>query len=534
MQTTPLDRVIPYVRVLCIATFVFAFAAFIRLSLHWPWIWDTQVMHYTSFLVDHGKIPYRDIYDINMPGSYLTERWAIHIFGGGDVGWRLYEFCLLGTLTFAMIVIALPRDWVAGLMAGVLFSLLHGGQGAMDAAERDEVMTVLIFVGYACLFQAVRKRVAWWMLPFGFAFGIASLIKPTAAPLALALGLLALFVLKKEGRAATPYMLFALGGFAIAGGLLLNFLLPGHALGPLIFSLRRYVPFYSSLAHPGFATLVSHGIPAVFYIYMPIALVLALARGDRTGWPVNRNNWESWCLGLGFLFGIFSYLIQGKGYGYHQYTYLCFAFLWMSTEFIAALRDPGWRRNLGLSAMAFVLLFIVPASLRRIRQLHETAPYSDQLEQDLTRLGGSRLQGKVQCLDIVSGCLRALYRMNLVQSSGIMGDLIFFAPDDGKVVAYDRAIFWDLLHTDPPAVIVLSNEWYATGKYTFDKLNAWPQFRDYLDSAYTLDATRDFGIWEGNPIAYRLYVRKGMESSLGRPVVPRAPPAPISASNKVP
>jgi hypothetical protein len=508
MQTVSMDRVVSWVRVVCVVVFFAAFAGFIGFSAHWPWIWDTQVMHYTSFLVDHGKVPYRDIYDINMPGSYLTERWAIHIFGDGDVGWRVYEFCLLGGLTGAMVAIALPYDWLAGLMAGVLFTLLHGGQGAMDAAERDEVMTVLIFVAYACLFQAVRKRTAWLMLPFGLAFGIAALIKPTAAPLAVAVGLVGLFALRKEGMRLAPYVGSGLAGVGIAVGLLLKFLLPGRAWEPFLFSLREQVPFYSSLAHPGFAVLVSHGIPLVFYVYVPIAVTIAIGRRHNVAWVGSGLSWEAVCLGLGFLFGVFSYFVQGKGYGYHQYTYWCFALLWVAVEFMGALRERGWVRGVGLAAIGFVLLLIVPGGVARIRNIHETAPYSDQLEMDLARLGGDTLQGKVQCLDTVSGCYRALYRMGLVQSTGVMGDLIFFAPNDGRAVPYYRGLFLDLVHAQPPEVIVLSNEWYSAGTYTFDKLNAWPEFRDYLNSAYELEATRDFGVWQGNHIAYRLYVLK--------------------------
>jgi len=136
MQTTLSDRLVYYFRVLCMVALLGGAVSFIVSTLHWPWTWDTQVMHYISFLLDHGKAPYKDIYDINMPGSYLTERWAIDLFGGGDVGWRLYEFSLLGTMTLAMIVIARPYDWLAGLFAGVLFTLLHGSDGASRWAWR--------------------------------------------------------------------------------------------------------------------------------------------------------------------------------------------------------------------------------------------------------------------------------------------------------------------------------------------------------------------------------------------------------------
>ncbi len=143
-----------YFRVLCIAVLLAGAASYVAFTIHWQWMWDTQVMHYIVLLLNHGKIPYKEIYDINMPGAYLTERWAIDIFGSGNLGWRLYEFTLLGVMTLSAIVIALPYDWLCRtLFHGVLFSLQVGSLGPWQAAERDEVMTVLIFIAYAFLFR---------------------------------------------------------------------------------------------------------------------------------------------------------------------------------------------------------------------------------------------------------------------------------------------------------------------------------------------------------------------------------------------
>jgi hypothetical protein len=493
------DRQVSYFRVLCMAVLFAGAVCYVLFTRHWQWMWDTQVMHYISFLLDHGKAPYKDIYDINMPGAYLAERWAIGVFGGGDLGWRLYEFTLLGAMTAAMIVIARPYDWLAGLFAGVLFSLLYGALGPFQAAQRDEVMTVLIFVGYALLFTAVRRGWPALMLPFGLALGIAILIKPTVLPFAVTLLLFPFFVLRSCGRPPTAYTLFALTGFAIALGILLDFLLPQHALGPFLFILRRLVPYYSSLAHPTLWVLIRRALPKTVLLYALIATVLAATNKRRA-------NWEMWAIRLGFLFGAVSYFIQRKGYDYHRISYLCFGLLWVGLEFTAAMKDRGWRRNLGVAGLAIAVLLMVPFNAYKLHTRQDTNPAALVLEQDLIRLGGDRLQGKVQCLDLVGGCLSALYRLGLMQNTGFTGDLQFFGPDDGKVVPYYRNIFWDDIHRDPPEVILLSNEWYQESSYSFDKLNTWPEFRDYLNSAYRLDATQGVFMLYGYPMVYRIYV----------------------------
>ena len=512
MQTTLTDRQIYFFRFLCVAVLLAGAACYVVFTIHWQWMWDTQVMHYIVLLLNHGKVPYKDIYDINMPGAYLTERWAIGIFGGGDLGWRLYEFTLLGSMTLAMIVIALPYDWLAGLFAGVLFSLQVGSMGPWQAAERDEVMTVLIFIGYAFLMVAVRKARPALMLLFGLAMGLAILIKPTVVPFALCVLLFPVFVLRRQSKSPTAHILFALAGFAIALGILLDFLLPQHAFGPFFFILSKLVPYYSSLAHPTLWVLIRRSIPQAFRVYFPLALLLAIAGRGRVGrckvadWTLN---WEMWAVRAGVLFGGISYFIQHKGYDYHRIALVCFGLLWIGLEFTAAMKDRGWRRNAGVAGMVFGVMFMVPFNARKVHESHEINAAVPVLEQDLVRLGGDQLQGKVQCLDLVGGCYSALYRLGLVQSTGFTGDLQFFGPDDGKVVPYYRKIFWDEIHQNPPIVILLSNEWYQESSFSFNKLNTWPEFRDYLNSAYRLQATEGPFILYWAPMEYRVYVLKG-------------------------
>jgi hypothetical protein len=510
MELSVTDRAIRWFRLLCILALVAGGASYVVFTIHWQWMWDTQVMHYIVLLLDHGKIPYRDIYDINMPGAYLTERWAIALFGPGDLGWRLYEYTLLATMTGAMIVIALPWDWLAGLFAGVLFIVQLGSLGPYQAVERDEVMTVLLFVAYALLFTAVRRRLPWLGMGFGLAIGMAILIKPTVLPLAFCLLLFLWIALRHRAIRAGQYLAWALAGLGTAGLILLAFLLPGNAFGAFFFILHKLVPYYSSLAHPSLLVLLRRSLPAAFVVYMPLTLILAFTSDARA-------NWEMWAVRTGFVFGGLSYFIQGKGYDYHRIAFLCFGLLWIGIEASAALRDRGWRRAMGVTVLGFGVFFMVPFEALKIKAHHDVNEAAFVLQGDLQQLGGARLQNKVQCFDLVGGCLSALYRMGLVQSTGFTGDLQFFGPDDGSVVPYYRNILMQDLHRDPPDVIILSNEWYQESGYSFAKLNTWPAFRDYLNANYRLEAEQGpFNLYD-YPMKYRIYVLRGYPGSLKGP-----------------
>ena len=517
--TTP-DQAVRWFRYLLIGVLAACGAAYVVFTIHWQWMWDTQVMHYIVLALDRGKVPYRDIYDINMPGAYLTEKWALAIFGPGDLGWRLYEYTLLGTLTAAMIVIAWPVDWLAGLFAGVLFTVQLGSYGPYQAAERDEVMTVLIFVAYAFLFTAVRRRIPWLSVLFGLPIGIAILIKPTALPLALCLLLLLFFALRRRQINPWPYLLYSVAGLGIALAILLRFLLPHQAYESFFFILTQLVPYYSGLTHPSLWVMVRRSIPAAFVVYIVLALLLAITR-------TRKSNWETWAIWLGAAFGAISYFGQHKGYDYHRIPLVCFLLLWVGMEFTGALREQedtarsGMRRSIAALGLAFGVLFMAPFNMRKIHAHHETNQAAYVLEDDLRQLSGPQLDGRsldgrVQCFDMVGGCLSALYRLGIVESTGFTGDTQLFAPDDGKIVPYYRNLMLEELRAAPPSVIVFSNEWYVAGDYSFAKLDAWPAFRDYLDQNYRLETTQGPFDLYGYPMAYRIYVLKNDTAHLAQ------------------
>ena len=55
-------------------------------SLHWPLVGDAALMHYIVFLHRQGLTPYKDIVDINLPGTYAFESLAMRCFGSGALG----------------------------------------------------------------------------------------------------------------------------------------------------------------------------------------------------------------------------------------------------------------------------------------------------------------------------------------------------------------------------------------------------------------------------------------------------------------
>ena len=476
-------------------------------TYRWPLVGDPQVFHFGHFLMENGFKPYRDIPDINMPGIYVIEGWAMSLFGGSDLGLRIYDLSLLAGLTLAMIVITLPYDWLAGLFAGVVFALAHSCEGPRNSAQRDEVITVLIMIGYAFLFQALRRRKPWLLLAFGFSLGMACTIKPIVFPLVAALVVMAVWKLKKEKATALPYVAWGLAGFIAAGVPVLIFLARHHAFYDFLNTTRALIPFYVAMDHASIWQLLRHVIPRGAAIVLPFALIAALL-GKQF------RNWEQRTLFLGIAFGLFSYFIQRKGYNYHTYPLAAFVLLWAAMELMLAQRGAKWTRlvGIGVAGMAAGIFIAVPTYLRRLQVFPNTSHYTVSLESDLRQMGGDRLNHRVQCFDMLDGCFTALYHLRLLPSTGNVGDLFLFFPRNSPVVREYRDKFWNEMASSPPSVIVVSNECFNR-QPTFEKLKSWPKFNDYLIANYQPVIERQFV--EDNR-AYRIYVQKDDVVSLVR------------------
>ncbi len=495
-------------RVLAIAILVSAAIAVVVATHDWPLVGDAQVFHYSHFLMEHGFAPYRDIPDMNLPGCYVVENWAMHLFGGSDLSWRIYDFTLLAVLTLAMIVIARPYDWLAGLFAGVLFTLQHMNNGPWTAVERDEIMTVLTMVAFAFLFEGIRRRRPWLLFAFGASLGMAGTIKPTVTPLGIALLVMAAVQLRKNNQAIARYMIWSLAGAAAAYGYALAFLLQWHALGSFLYDVKTITSSYAATDRAGILSLLHRSLPMLLWTILPFAALAALLK---TG----RDSWEQWAIGVGVVFGAVSYIAQGKGFQHHKYPLVAAALLWAALELTLALRETEtgkWTRPIGIAGIAAGLFIVLPIYLHHIWTIVPQNGFTVALESDLTQMGGKQLDRQVECLDIVYGCFDALYHLNLVQSNGNLGDVLLFAPQRSAAVDQNREWFWHEIMSNPPSVFILSNERFYHSP-SFDKLNLWPKFATYLADNYQPVITRTYP-QQADDSSYRIYVRRGVSLPL--------------------
>jgi hypothetical protein len=56
-----------------------------------PMYRDTPIMHYVAWEILNGSAPYKDVFDMNMPGTYLIHMFIIRVLGPGVLAWHLFN-----------------------------------------------------------------------------------------------------------------------------------------------------------------------------------------------------------------------------------------------------------------------------------------------------------------------------------------------------------------------------------------------------------------------------------------------------------
>jgi hypothetical protein len=490
-------------RILLTLYFVVCLGFFVARTAHWKQVNDPAQLHYVCFLMDHGMAPYRDLLEINMPGIYLVNWSVMHTLGGGSMAWRFFDFGLMGIAAWAMIVIAWPYDWLAGVFGATLFILFHGRDGAGQEGQRDFIIATLLLCAYALLFDCFRNRRNWPMFAFGLCAGIAATIKPMPLPFALLLLVLAAVRWKRIGQPVWKPLLYALLGLLIPLAIVGVFLVSKHSLGSFWYLLHVEMPFYQQLGRVSLRKLVALMATASIQTVALIALAIAVMKRD--WW-----NWEGKLLVTGILFGIASYFAQGKAFPYHRYPMLAFVFLWAGLQIITALRARGMVRVLAIAGVGFVVILAPIYVNKAIHKVWDPA-FMDSLTADLNQLGGRELSGHVQCIYMQADCDATLYDMRLVQSTGLFYDYLIFGSAQQRVIRDSRQRFWEEFQQNTPQVVVIGGGLFPDG-HGYDMLASWPLFQHELAANYFLYKDRSFPPAESGQRAYRIYVQNGSNS----------------------
>ncbi len=467
-------------------------------------------MHYVVFLMDHGRAPYRDIVEMNMPGTYMLDWLIVHTVGGGPFGWWLWDTASGIVAIAGCLWIAGPGRRAAGATAGALAYLIHLADGPKEFGQRDWIVAVSLALAMGCLFTALRRDRPQWMAGFMGLCVFAAAIKPPVIAIGFLFLAAACWMVSKRRIAEAPQrsvaavrslLLWSFVGALVPAAMVAVFLLRWGVVREFVAILRGLVPWYGSLDRLSLLHLARRAPnQQLIPLLLGALAIFILCRSWR--------RWESAFLCAAMLSGTLLFFVQGKGWPYHRYPEMIFAALWGLLELDRGLRGGKSVRIIATATLAATMIVVTPLLVRSIYAWSGTLGNVPYLEADLNALGGPALSGKIQCLDMTeAACIDVLYRMNLLQSTGYIYDFYFFPARANHVTIPLQKRFLEEVTLRPPQVIVLSADTWPGNYNSYQQVDRWPAFREFLERNYQL--YREQSSDPPHPgSGYKLYVRE--------------------------
>ncbi|HEY0760334.1 MAG TPA: glycosyltransferase family 39 protein [Acidisarcina sp.] len=470
---------------------------------NWPMVQDAPILIYMGFLTEHGMRLYRDVTEVQFPGSVLLYSFGRHVFGSSDAGFRMFDLCALAVAFAAMMAIARRSGyWFAGVFGFAFFLWSQKGVklSIINLGQRDFFISCMLGVGIACLIEALRRDEPRLLAVFGFCVAFGASIKPMAVLFVLPV-VIVLLEMRRRERPLAPYLGWTTAGVAAGTALVIGFLLWKHALGAFIHVELRYIPLYVDIKYRTFRQMFRQLIDPP---RMLLPLLAICGAGLVLFQRQLRQDREQQVLMLCALLGAAAFLLQHKGFDYHRAPFLFFFYLWAGWVLVGTMLHG--RRELGWAALALTALAV--ASYPHLR---EKSTYDmwmiDTLQSDLTALHAADKPGEMQCLDTTFGCTTVALRMKAVTATGYTTDYLLFLDKHDPRLDELRQDFLSRFEAAKPRLVVLTNQqWPKTLDYGYDELAAWPEFKRRLNDEYTLTLER--GGTEEHGRGYRIYTRK--------------------------
>ena len=220
-------------------------------SLRWRVIHDTPILIYLGWLIEaHHRVPYRDFFDMNLPGTYAFFALTARFLGAADLGYRVLDLTLLAIIVVTSGLAMRPLGARVALVGGALFGLQYLGLGPAHSLQREYLMLVPLALALLALSPGTRLPSLVRAAASGALLGIAATFKP-----AFLIGLLPVLVYlaalgrETEERRGNPgrRVLVAIVAALAPPALAAAWLAAHGALGPFLDMARHYWPLYAQI-----------------------------------------------------------------------------------------------------------------------------------------------------------------------------------------------------------------------------------------------------------------------------------------------
>lgn len=473
--------------IILLAIFLITQAIF---SLHWPLTHDEAPLFYETFLMQNGKIPYKDFFDFQMPGSYIIYYFLGTLSNFGALRIRLLDIFILATIIFITYQALKKINKTSALIAGILFGLKYLQGGPSLSLQREYL--ILIFLSLAIFISLQDSLTNKQRLILGFLFGLASTIKPHSA-----IGLIPIILFDLDSAWLKKTFHYALGFLTPLIAIIL-WLASTHALSPFLDIAFNYWGLYSQIN--GELVIVSgadkltyllnqiwrfgnHGlwlIPAVLAIYL------------------NQNKKTYLLASLALCYAIYP-AFTGQFFPYHYilFTYFIITLASLSLSTFHSPLSNHASRITPYASLIFLItiIFTIRPSQTFIRQLnHQPIVTSSDRAIEIANFLEKNLQAGdvVQPLDWTGGTLLAMLQTHTPIATNYVFDFYFYHHISNPYIQNLRNDFMNQLQESMPRFIIevtsVDKPWVGGDDTSRTK---FPALQIFLDENYSITIQKD-------------------------------------------
>lgn len=467
----------------------------------WEYYHDTPLLNYAGVLMhDFGKIPYRDIFETTMPGTFLFH-YIIVMLGLETQT----AFVTLGVLAiFALAGTGSLILWKIDRRAALVFApfyLMIMLQLGPSALFQREILGLLAMS--SALIIATRTGglpYLWRQGLVGLLFGIACTIKPQFA-LGAPAAVLCLAALTWDEDSTRPILrslmsgiLASVAGFALPVLVTFWWLWSYGALDDFWSILTQYMPLYieQTGSHEYVTPEMRRQYVLMFWVkfggfstLLPGALMLAFLT-LRLRKQIKRAKQIRFYT-FAALTGIYALvpILSGQFWTYHYFPFIFFAAL-SASALLSIVRAPFANQTTKLVCLA-LLAFTLASNVFAVQHL-EWQQKNEKSRIALAKDMETSLRkwvpegGRVQPVDWTEGALHAMMRARIPIATRFFYEFHFAHHVSRDINATLRTEFMDSLNANPPEVILVAHSRASVSG--LDVSYDFPEFDAFRDGQY--------------------------------------------------
>jgi hypothetical protein len=467
-------------------------------STRWPIAHDEAPLFYEAFLMRaDGLVPYRDLFDFQMPGSFVAYSILGVLSGFNAFHIRILDLLILAALLVITFLAMRRFGKTPALAAAILFGFKYLQGGPSMSLQREYLL--LIFVALAVWISMRDELTLKHRLTLGILFGLAAVIKPHAA-----IGLIPILFFDISDiiqrlkptllKAAATSILPTAAGFLIPVLAMIAWLGFTGALIPFVTIAVNYWPLYSQVNGQMEVTAGA--------ARMSLLLNQTLHLGGQALWLIpaaigvyfNQNKKTYLLASLALCYAIYP-TFSGQFFPYHYLPFIYFIILLASLSIPTFDLRPSTFSSFILHLSSFILFFaLLSPSQTFIRQIKNKpiATSTDRAVEIVNFLEKNLETGDtVQPLDWTGGTLLAMLETRAHIATPYVFDFYFYHHVSHPYIQSLRADFMTNLQTASPRFIIevaAADKPWVTGP---DTSREFPELRAFLDENYSVTIQKD-------------------------------------------